>query len=286
MSKFPGFPPESQTWNFPTIVNGYVHILNGAEFKILFYILRHTYGFQKTEDAISYKQFKEGIQKKDDTWLDRGTGLSTQAIKQAISGLLNKGFIEAEKRRYKGRQGITVYRPRFQKVESDENPIKSAKEDEATLLGTDLKDSTRFQKSKSDSTKNQNQKQNSENTSIPIPASDCGKTQILKSRKTIRQSLIRQYTQQAEAIYSEYPKKADRNNSIKSIIKLLEKPPKELQPDPISILKKCISNYKAYIEQEGKKRRYVIQSNNFFGEAERYKEFLHYERPKSWDQED
>ena len=28
--RFPGFPPEKQTWNFPTILNGYIHTLSGG----------------------------------------------------------------------------------------------------------------------------------------------------------------------------------------------------------------------------------------------------------------
>ena len=114
---FPGFEPDKQTWDFPVILNGYINTLTGGEFKVLWYIVRHTYGWQKTEDTISYKQFQEGIKKKDDTWLDRGVGLGTQAISQALKNLEKKGFIEIDKKRYRGRQGITHYKIRFKNTD-------------------------------------------------------------------------------------------------------------------------------------------------------------------------
>jgi|GEM_PF-2595713 len=92
--KFEGFPPEKQTWDFPTLMNGWVHELTGAEFKVLWYIVRHTFGWQKTGDSISYRQFQEGIQRKDNTWLDRGTGLGRMAISYSLKKLEEKGFIE------------------------------------------------------------------------------------------------------------------------------------------------------------------------------------------------
>ncbi|MBM4348583.1 MAG: hypothetical protein FJ106_01645 [Deltaproteobacteria bacterium] len=92
--KFDGFPPEKQTWNFPTLMNGWVHELTGAEFKVLWYIVRHTFGWQKTGDRISYKQFQQGIRRQDGTWLDKGTGLGTRAIAYSLKKLEEMGFIE------------------------------------------------------------------------------------------------------------------------------------------------------------------------------------------------
>jgi len=96
--QFPGFPPEKQTWNFPTILNGYVHTLTGAEFKILWYIVRHTYGWQKNNDSISYAQFENGIIKKDGTIIDTGTGLTNPTINSALKQLEKRGFIKSEKK--------------------------------------------------------------------------------------------------------------------------------------------------------------------------------------------
>ena len=114
---FEGFEQEPSTWDFPMVINGWAHKLSGAAFKVLWYILRHTYGWQKDSDTISYIQFQYGIRRKDGTWLDRGTGLrSKTSISKALSELLGFGFIEIEKRRNEsGRQAVTLYKPKFRK---------------------------------------------------------------------------------------------------------------------------------------------------------------------------
>jgi DNA-binding PadR family transcriptional regulator len=106
MDKFQGFPQEKQTWQFPNVINGWVHILTGAEFKCLWYILRHTYGWQKTEDAISISQFMRGIKKKNGEWLDKGTGLSNRKVIDALKKLEEYGFISSCKKERK----TTIYR--------------------------------------------------------------------------------------------------------------------------------------------------------------------------------
>lgn len=97
-NRFPGFPPDQQTWNFPNIINGFVNQLTGAEFKVLWYILRHTYGWQKEKDRISLTQFENGIfSRKNNRWLDRGTGLTRQTIITALKSLEAMGFIKKTK---------------------------------------------------------------------------------------------------------------------------------------------------------------------------------------------
>lgn len=93
--KFPGFPAslEKAYWQFPTIINGYIHILTGAEFKVLWYVLRHTFGWQKSADRISISQICEGIKKKNGECLDKGTGLSRYWAMKSLNSLEKKGFI-------------------------------------------------------------------------------------------------------------------------------------------------------------------------------------------------
>jgi len=86
-------------------------------------------------------------------------------------------------------------------------------------------------------------------------------------------------TQQAEEIYSVYPNKADRNNSIKSIIKLLK-----TRIPPESLLK-AIENYRADIERKGTERDFIIQSNNFFGKKARWEEWKDGKPPEDDDLE-
>jgi len=94
--KFPGFPekPEENYWQYPKICNGFWHLLTGAEQKVLDYILRHTWGYNKTADKISLSQFQKGIRTKDGKWIDRGTGLSQRQIIRALQKLEVKGFVK------------------------------------------------------------------------------------------------------------------------------------------------------------------------------------------------
>lgn len=89
--KFPGFPPEPITnfWSYPKDLNGYWYQLSGSEQKVLDYILRHTWGFDKTSDEISLSQLEKGIR-----GFDKGTGLSRPSIVRSIRGLIQKGFIK------------------------------------------------------------------------------------------------------------------------------------------------------------------------------------------------
>ena len=121
--QFKGFDPEPKSWDFPMIINGWVHKLTGGEFKVLWYILRHTYGWQKSSDKISYSQFKYGIKKKNGTILDNGTGLKEGTLKRAIKGLVDKGFIiRRQIKNEKGKWTITEYSPQYQKPPTAEPP--------------------------------------------------------------------------------------------------------------------------------------------------------------------
>jgi len=88
--KFSGFPPEPSMnfWSYPKDMDGYWHQLSGSEQKVLDYILRHTWGFNKTSDEISFSQLEKGIKN-----FDKGTGLSRPTIIKAIKGLIIKNFI-------------------------------------------------------------------------------------------------------------------------------------------------------------------------------------------------
>jgi len=96
--KFPGFPSEplENYWQYPLVCNGWWHQLSGAEQKVLDYLLRHTWGYQKYGgDFISIKQFTDGIfSKKKDRWIDRGTGLSKREVIDSLKVLEENGFIE------------------------------------------------------------------------------------------------------------------------------------------------------------------------------------------------
>ncbi|HEX2914542.1 MAG TPA: replication protein [Chloroflexia bacterium] len=67
--------------------------LTKAELKVMLYIFRHTYGFQKHCDAISYSQFVEGITTRDGRRLDRGAGVSERSVVRALDVLVERGLI-------------------------------------------------------------------------------------------------------------------------------------------------------------------------------------------------
>lgn len=92
---FPGFPKqiEYSHWQFPTIINGYVHIVSSGEFKVLWYILRHTFGWQKTTDKLARSQISKGITKRNGEILDSGTGLSVRQVERHLKTLEEKKFI-------------------------------------------------------------------------------------------------------------------------------------------------------------------------------------------------
>ena len=67
--------------------------LSGAEFKVLMYVARRTYGFGKDSDAISLNQLARGIRRRDGSVLDRGTGLSRSGVKAACVALIARGLL-------------------------------------------------------------------------------------------------------------------------------------------------------------------------------------------------
>ena len=95
MNKFPGFPkdPATNYWPYPRALNGWWHILTGSEQKCLDYILRHTWGFKKNADFISYSQFISGVKN-----CDKGCGIKGRAtLSRALSGLEKKGFVQRDR---------------------------------------------------------------------------------------------------------------------------------------------------------------------------------------------
>lgn len=86
--------------------------LSGAEFKVLCYIVRHTFGWRKEADAISLQQITSGIMRRDGTRLDNGTGLSKAGAVAAIKRLEELRIIEAVRHSSPERgHEPTTYRP-------------------------------------------------------------------------------------------------------------------------------------------------------------------------------
>ncbi len=96
---------EFEGFHFPTttpvpdqLFDNFLHLLSGAELKVILYIIRRTFGFKKQADNISLNQMLDGIVKRDGTRLDWGTGLSKPTLLKALRSLKTKNLIVVERR--------------------------------------------------------------------------------------------------------------------------------------------------------------------------------------------
>jgi hypothetical protein len=70
--------------------------LKSSEFKVLMYILRHTWGFSEygKPKQISLDEFCKGRKLRGGGRMDRGTGLSTSTVQLCLDSLVEKGHIK------------------------------------------------------------------------------------------------------------------------------------------------------------------------------------------------
>jgi hypothetical protein len=91
---FPGFPTINDQDGFTQISNHWFDILqqidNLAELKVVFYVMRHTWGYQDKDGKrdefkkITTDEFVNGRQRSDETRIDSGTNLGLTATKDGI----------------------------------------------------------------------------------------------------------------------------------------------------------------------------------------------------------
>lgn len=92
--KFPGFSAPNYTQVPDVIFDELLHILSGAEIKVLLYIIRRTFGFKKASDDISLNQMLNGIVRKGGERLDSGCGIKNKtSLSQALQSLEKMGII-------------------------------------------------------------------------------------------------------------------------------------------------------------------------------------------------
>ncbi len=77
------------------IFDEWLAVLGHAELRVLLYIVRRTFGFDKRGgDTISYRQFTDGITTRDGRVLDRGCGVSNRTnLSKALKNLEERGLI-------------------------------------------------------------------------------------------------------------------------------------------------------------------------------------------------
>jgi phage replication O-like protein O len=90
---FPGFPFPNTTQIPNDVFDTLMPQLSGGELKVLLYICRRTFGFQKDSDRISLSQISKGIITKTGKVLDHGTGLCKRHVITALKTLEKKNII-------------------------------------------------------------------------------------------------------------------------------------------------------------------------------------------------
>jgi phage replication O-like protein O len=90
---FPGFPFPNTTQIPNDVIDSLMPSLSGGELKVLLYICRRTFGFQKDSDRISLAQIAHGITTKTGRVLDHGTGLCKRHVINALKTLEKKNII-------------------------------------------------------------------------------------------------------------------------------------------------------------------------------------------------
>ena len=93
--QYSGF--EEPKANFTRVPNDFLeamHIIDTVgEMKVVYYILRHTWGFQDDQKKITLDEFEHGRKRRDGTRLDSGTGLSKPTIINGLKRAEQHGFI-------------------------------------------------------------------------------------------------------------------------------------------------------------------------------------------------
>jgi len=84
--------------------------LSGGELKVLLYICRRTFGFQKESDRISLAQIAHGITTKTGKVLDHGTGLCKRHVITALKTLEKKNIIITRTVDETGLNAVNTYR--------------------------------------------------------------------------------------------------------------------------------------------------------------------------------
>ncbi len=138
--RYPGFALPTTTPVPDDVFDVIAPELTEAELRVLLYIIRRTYGFNKERDQISLTQMTDGITTRDGRVLDKGTGMSRRGVMKGCAGLLNKGIIIVKKGKSSlGDSEINVYRLRFQgEVDKVGNGVPYPGERSAPPVGNEV----------------------------------------------------------------------------------------------------------------------------------------------------
>ncbi len=206
--------------------------LSGSELKVLLYIIRRTFGFKKDTDNISLNQICKGIITRSGEVLDRGTGLSQNAVIAALRGLISKNAIVAKRNssKEKGHEPTTYslniipflnnYRTPSSKNE-EALPQKSGTQ-ETVLQQTVIQ--YRNSKSKSYSNKSNNNKINTEFKAL----GDLLKNKFAK-RNTETQEVPESIKVAIDEISREFGEKRNLRSNLTHVLRIIQKSGKKTE---------------------------------------------------------
>lgn len=93
-------PEAAGNFAFSAIPNSFLDTiaptLNPSELRVMLYIYRHTLGFHKLIDSISYDQFLHGMATRNRRLLDKGAGVSRNSLVAALASLESKALIKRQ----------------------------------------------------------------------------------------------------------------------------------------------------------------------------------------------
>jgi len=137
LQHFPGFKMPAYTSVPDDVFDKVMCYLNGAELKVLLFIIRRTFGFKKESDDISIGQIMKGIKSKDSQHQELGTGLARSTALEALQTLERHALITRE-RKYKRDGGLapTNYKLNLQgiKKENSQDAGESVTENQTPLV--------------------------------------------------------------------------------------------------------------------------------------------------------
>lgn len=157
---FSGFDIPEQNWcKMPlALIENMWRISSLAEMKVIFYILRHTWGYHEYDcpKHITLDEFENGRKRKDGSRIDSGVGMVRNSIKSGLKSAEEHGFIlittdDSDKARIEksyrlnmynsGGQILTPYELEGQKLTLG-NGVRGAKVDPRTEKDTSFKKDT------------------------------------------------------------------------------------------------------------------------------------------------
>ncbi len=87
--------------------------LSSSELRVMLYIYRHTLGYHKLSDCLSYDQFLNGVTTRDGRCLDQGANVSRGSLVGALASLEAKGLIQRLHTRGRNKVLSTTFQIQF-----------------------------------------------------------------------------------------------------------------------------------------------------------------------------